>query len=67
MAEIKPCPFCGGEAELERNAIEIIGLGDWANSSFVSCTQCGAAMFSFDGIESPVEAWNRRANETDRR
>ncbi len=33
--ELKPCPFCGGEAEFERK-------GDRRQSTIVSCTCCGA-------------------------
>lgn len=33
--KVKPCPFCGGEAEFERK-------GDRKQSTIVSCTCCGA-------------------------
>lgn len=45
MSELKPCPFCGGEAEAVH---EIDGF--WT----VECVKCGALV---DGIE----AWNTRA------
>lgn len=44
MSELKPCPFCGGEAEAVH---EINGM--WT----VECVKCGALV---DGIE----AWNTR-------
>ena len=47
MTELKPCPFCGGEAEAVH---EINGM--WT----VECTKCGALV---DGIA----AWNTRAVE----
>ena len=58
MNELKPCPFCGGTAELYRkyrNGIEI--------ESKVICVNC-LAMVSFaegDNAKKNVEAWNRRA------
>ena len=49
MEELKPCPFCGGEAE---PVFEIDG------TTTVECIKCGALV---DGIE----AWNRRANDAE--
>ena len=65
--ELKPCPFCGGEARtVEGN--ELIG---------VVCTRCKAAMGHSiiwlapdedpgpcDGDEKCIEAWNTRHVET---
>lgn len=49
MIELKPCPFCGGEARPVR-----VGSGRVAK-----CRECGAGT-SFSA-ENPAEAWNRRA------
>ena len=50
MNELKKCPFCGGEAELE-----------WEGDSYViSCKECNAEMAFEPTRESAVEAWNRR-------
>lgn len=47
MKELKPCPFCGSEARLERGRVEC------ANPF------CGASVeFSFLGKEA--QAWNNR-------
>lgn len=46
-SELKPCPFCGGEAEW--------GHHDCHNGEYHRCTQCGVEM---PGDEA---AWNRRA------
>ena len=55
MMELKPCPFCGGEA--------IKSAFCWANiadESTVECTVCGARTKVLK-TEEAIEAWNRRA------
>ena len=61
MAELKPCPFCGGEAHLDREEIfcdcgatmpiplYVFGLGD--RGGFPTFAEAKAEM---------IEAWNRR-------
>jgi Lar family restriction alleviation protein len=57
MAELKPCPFCGGEAKLDHVT----------HSSIVYCTECRASAKLIDfspeyaSDEKVIEAWNRRA------
>lgn len=65
MAELKPCPFCGGEAEL-------VDYGLNARYKGVTCGECGARTRFFSpeigigGEFAAIEAWNRRAkSETD--
>lgn len=55
MKELKPCPFCGGEAELT------LFLGNHC----VACTNCLGAIVPSRGMteEEAIEAWNRRAGE----
>jgi Lar family restriction alleviation protein len=62
MAELKPCPFCGGEAKL---LTENFGEYVWAK-----CEVCGvqtsryyvrAVVDGKDGEKRAIEAWNRRA------
>lgn len=61
MSELKPCPFCGSEAEL-------VYYGLNGNFKVIQCSVCGARtrMFNSDIIkrgENVVEAWNKRAKD----
>ena len=62
MIELKPCPFCGGEAEYFDERIYIM------NNAFlmgVKCKKCGGAIFDSDKAHCPNDvfnAWNRRAD-----
>jgi Lar family restriction alleviation protein len=51
--ELKPCPFCGGKAEIER-------LGDNRQSTIISCTECGCILENGEAFRHG-EAWNTRA------
>ena len=52
---LKPCPFCGGNAEFERE-------GNSRHSCIVVCTYCGARHESGDTLDSG-SSWNRRVGE----
>ena len=58
MAELKPCPFCGGkEAYLTVN---------YYGDSYVRCPNCGAVVWGGDD-ERPnekraIKLWNRRTH-----
>lgn len=69
--DLKPCPFCGGEAEI---VMSIIPVAIYANSPavLVQCKGCCAEMHKiinpytdFASVESKskglAEKWNRRA------
>lgn len=61
MEELKPCPFCGGEAR----EIHPPAKGHWMGFWRIRCTVCGAMVNgSHRGMN--IEAWNRRADECDR-
>ncbi len=47
---LKPCPFCGGVAEIRTD-----GRTGW-----VKCVSCGMTTWS-GGYDEVVAAWNRRA------
>lgn len=54
--KLKPCPFCGGEAEIK------LVFGNFT----VCCSSCHCAIIPFPYSDSPldvsVKAWNRRVN-----
>lgn len=52
--ELLPCPFCGGEAEVER-------YGTRRQSCIVSCLWCGCRLESNE--EGAGWAWNNRHEE----
>lgn len=57
--ELKPCPFCGYDAFINRFSGEIDGYS-------ISCSAieyCGATQEKFDTEEEAIEAWNRRAED----
>lgn len=57
MEELKPCPFCGGEADIGENFD-----GQWG----VFCETCRAVVWGYTKKAS-IAAWNRRAGEEDGR
>ena len=54
---LKPCPFCGGEAEIERH-------GGRRFSTIVACIECGCRLESGE-VHTWGSAWNTRALSTD--
>ena len=56
---LKPCPFCGGEADVIEH--RFYGL----DSSYgLRCEKCKAETYQFyESEEKAIEAWNRRAGE----
>ena len=61
--ELKPCPFCGGEAEF------VSGSYNDVNFAYVRCTDCSAQTcydsdhddMTFEEMEAAaVSDWNRR-------
>lgn len=58
MPDLKPCPFCGGEAELRAVDNEKINT-DW----YVLCLGCCVETFPSYSRKKAAESWNRRAGE----
>lgn len=56
MPELKPCPFCNGEAN-------IVAFFDVPNERFIRCGRCGACTGIRQSEGDAVAAWNRRALE----
>lgn len=59
MAELKPCPFCGGEAELTP-------CGDWKQFLVYRCSVCRKTpVHHYEAAHTRWGAkriWNRRAD-----
>lgn len=60
--KLKPCPFCGGEAEInvDYEAVEDTEKRHWAYT--VVCNRCCATSGLTYRPEKAREAWNRRAD-----
>ena len=56
MRELKPCPFCGGEAEIEMDDC-------WYWNYHVFCQECKIGTDYYNTADEAIEAWNRRAGE----
>ena len=61
MAELKPCPFCGGEARIyfDPEGTKDIAGRHWAYNAV--CDRCCATSGTTFLKEKAIEAWNRRA------
>lgn len=57
--ELKPCPFCGGEACIQRH--EFIGYTDTFGVVCLDC--CAETRQFFTHKKVAVRAWNRRASD----
>ncbi len=66
VRELKPCPFCGGEAQI------VGGPEDWSptfndpdsggDPIAVVCKNCNCGLYCFEDYEEAIAAWNRRAD-----
>ena len=54
MNEIKPCPFCGGKAEL---------FHSYDGYYCVQCTVCYCSTLNFRKEQTAINFWNRRVEE----
>lgn len=62
MADLKKCPFCGGEAEIHSKCSYEETGGDIM--FFVKCESCGAESGWHTVQPIVIEAWNNRITET---
>lgn len=62
--ELKPCPFCGGDAKIKCG--EIVNRYNTAvyRHYHVECMSCGVDTRYFDTEADAIEAWNLRAERT---
>ena len=59
---LKPCPFCGGEADVIEHLFH--GLDSLYG---LQCKKCKAKTYLFyESEEKAIEAWNRRTGEEDK-
>ena len=54
--ELKPCPFCGGKAEVVPYSV----YGK-VKSYFVQCLKCGCQSRDYTSKQNAEKSWNRRA------
>ena len=54
MAELKPCPFCGGRK---------LAVNGWCEQYWVTCSECETEGPSGETQTEAKEAWNRRATD----
>ena len=58
MSELKPCPFCGGNA-----ALHFAGDKLWVPVYWVKCVECSAESEVSSTEFGAIKNWNRRAND----
>lgn len=68
--ELKPCPFCGGEAKIVSRSTEVkaVNLGtteifstdilEWCK---VKCSECGCSTDRYSNVGGAIKWWNKRA------
>lgn len=60
--ELKPCPFCGGEAEIKSRYIGYGSIGLGAHDWFaIACNDCRTISKEYGTKEQAIAAWNNRA------
>lgn len=69
MTELKPCPFCGGEAVVKAcdgsgscytDAGRIQYLGRPMTHKLIRCEKCGIRTGAYKTVRGVFNAWNRR-------
>lgn len=57
---LKPCPFCGGEAKLVKRKFKV-GFYPSGGTYYVHCKKCLITTQPRTSAGPVIEAWNRRA------
>ena len=63
MSELKPCPFCGEQPELEIGETDLNGSATEDYFQY-HCDNCGIFKGEFRYIEDAISDWNSRAQPT---
>lgn len=67
MAELKPCPFCGWEAEeryiRRKLRYRLFHFPDITHFVYIKCKFCGATTSVRETRENAIEEWNRRVDD----
>lgn len=64
MEKLKPCPFCGGEAEVKKKE-----FGDNTGYAFITCKSCEASTkrftksLDYSAVYEAIKSWNRRVSD----
>ncbi len=61
MDKLKPCPFCGGEAEFHPQEHHMNSM--WSHNT-ICCPNCDLKMQDVSKTKL-LEKWNRRAKDVD--
>lgn len=59
--DLKPCPCCGGKADLDSYP-----GSEWTGSGTYHCIRCSVCYLrtcDYSSAKRAVETWNRRAND----
>ena len=65
MTELKPCPFCGGEAFVSE-CLYSCEPGR-ITTKVVECNGCHTTTFEYDTKEEAIEAWNNRTESEEQK
>ena len=63
MVELKPCPFCGGEAEIKKRTPGRFTSGYFSAVHYCCDIKSMSIVVVADTEEEAAERWNRRAND----
>ncbi len=61
MAELKPCPFCGGRADVSIDSEPVVDTEGRRWAYTVVCNRCCATSGLTYLPQKAIEVWNRRA------
>lgn len=59
---LKPCPFCGGRAEVRQVTPYRKGNTNMYLGYFVLCSKCLTSSDNYNNEENAVRHWNNRIN-----